>query len=100
MSEAQERAQAAEELAMAAAAEAALQNPAIMRYFEAAEEQAIDALLAHDVIHDPEVTLRLITVASTVRAMKTALHKAIDLRSVAQKTIETWDQIKEARGAR
>jgi hypothetical protein len=60
------------------AAHQALQNPAIVAYFDRVEKKAIDALLACDALDDRK-RLKLTIVAQTVRELKSYLGKQADM---------------------
>jgi hypothetical protein len=66
------------EVDLGEAAQQALQNQAVMAYFERAEQKAIDALLSVDLAGDPTTWLRLTTVAQTMRKLKEFLVGARD----------------------
>ena len=75
------------ELASIEAAEQALQNSAIVEYFDTVEQQAIDALLNCDMLDD-ERRLKLTVIAQQVRKLKDFLHEKRDLRRMVESELE------------
>lgn len=71
----QERQAHQDQLRISAAAAAALQNEAVMAYFDEVETRAIDAMLAADPTEDL-ARFRLSVVAVTIRHLKAFLREA------------------------
>lgn len=87
-----ERAGYVDTLELSQAAQEALQNRAVMAYFEDVERKAIDALLGVDLAGDPATWLRLTTVAQTTRKLRTYLQEARDLREYAEEMLRRIDK--------
>lgn len=64
------------DLRLAEAAQAVLENEAVMAYFDAVEAKAIDAMLACEPVQDLE-RLRLAVVAGTVRQFRQFLRAGV-----------------------
>ncbi|GEM_PF-2118082 len=82
------------ELASIEAAEQALQNSAIVEYFDAVEKQAVDALLDCDMLDD-ERRLKLTVVAQQCRKLKDFLHDKRDLRRMVESELELLKDISQ-----
>ncbi|TNE58623.1 MAG: hypothetical protein EP341_03135 [Sphingomonadales bacterium] len=76
-----------QELDVIAAAEQALQNSAVCRYFDEVEERAISQLLECDVLND-ELRLKLTIIAQTMRKLRSYLRETADMRQFVETEIE------------
>lgn len=90
-----ERAGHAAAVIRAEAAQQALQNVAVMAYFDEVERKAVDALLGADLGADPTLWLRLTTVAQTIRGLKRYLQEARDLGEYAGEMLRRIEQERE-----
>jgi len=86
------------ELDLAVAARAALDNRAVLEYYDAVEKKAIDAMLACGPTEDLE-RLRLSVVASTIRQMKAFLAQAVAAGDFAAQMLGRTTQQGERDGA-
>lgn len=94
MSDDAERAAHHADIELSEAAQQALQNRAIMAYFEEAERKAVDVLLDVDLSGDPTTWLRLTTVAQTIRRMKQFLQDAREAGAYAEEQLKLMDKEK------
>lgn len=79
------------ELLKCTEAEAALNNPSIVEYFEEVRAQALDAMLNPSLDTDEKVLWRIRTIAQTVDKLFSYLNETADMRQYVEDEIKALE---------